>query len=373
VADPWQVIEGNGQTWIILRSKLRLDNEDITELGQISLASSSFELAASEKDRLLYRGLLKLQASYSGASSTIQEIACSQAVYDEHEAREQLGKLGDYPLGRKLPEAGSGSIFLSQLYEELPTVSAAEGQGVWNLELPWQAWLEGGEIEAEPVLVMAHLGQVGLRTLLCEVLLSLTAKVTPPAERSPASGNYFLAGEEILFNLAGLRMTKVIGTAIKRAFFRLRPGKMALGMEFLTKVDLVFVGSDEGGERLLTAGAIFPEGLKLPLQGLSAQPLYVEDVHSEKIVLANAGEQKAVMKEHFIVTLGDGTAAKKAEILPQAAAAEITQPEAGLAAVESEKPFQVRPRPGEKWLKKASENSKANYSQKKVVSIKFGH
>jgi len=373
-AEPWQVVEGEGQTWIILRSKLTVPHQEITALGPLALDSFISELVESKGERGFYRGRIKLRAYYQSRDYCLAERECLPAVYDEHLAREQLADPVQYPVSVNLPETAASSIFLSRLCEEIPRNVDGKDYTPWQLEIPWQGWLWGGNAGATPKIVFAHLGQVGLETLLCEVLISLAAPGNEKSIPETLASNCFLATDEVVFNLGKPGISKLLGSAVQRAFYQLRPERKAqLTLEYLTKVYLVFVSSQAGGERILVASASIPASLQLSLHQYPSLPLYVKKMESQKLMLALAGERKVVMKEQKLIHLGDGRpdpAEQGSEALAASAAAPA--PAASIVA-EDLQPVIIRPRPrpGERWQKKKTEGSKSAYCQKKVVAIKF--
>lgn len=374
---PWQFVDGDGQTWVILRSKMQMPNESITELGDLLLEDISCQLLKSADGKVLYGGKLKLQAYYNSKSHYELNLPCPEAANDEHKAREQLSYIKECPLIKNevAEETVATSAFLSKMYEELVVTTTADIAEMrkWQIELPWQAWIEGGELIEEPQIVFAHLGQVGMGTLLCEVLINLGAQDEERVGNQLSEGDCFLAGEEVVFNFSQDRIDKIAGSTLRRAFQKIKPGRNnTLNLEYLTKVSLVYISAEPGGERILAAWALVPGSLTLPMRSLPSLVPFIGRMKNEKITIVLTNEKRVLFKDQFVVTLGEGDQVKAIEPQKLIALEPKEKIEASVADSSQQNVAFVRPRPGDKWLKKSTVSTSSSSSQKKVLAIKFG-
>lgn len=367
----WQVIEGDGQTWVILRRRIYLPDHRITELGELILEGNSWEVLKDAESRVLYRGSLKLKAYYRSKKICDLEFNCREAVYDEHQVWELLAATkGQYllpPPQSASKTAALGSAFLSRLYEELNTEPPLDDSKMshWEMEIPWQAGLEDRGLPKKPEIIAAHLGQTGIGTLLCEVLICLIAEEKQEVKVKNPEIHTFLAGEEVVLNFPLGRMDKVLGSAVKRAFYQLKSGKeTSINLTYLTKVGLIYICPEPGGERFLTAWSLIPGNLDLPVRCLPAFAPGRVMIENIKVTTVLTNEKKALFKEQFMISIGH-----RAQGLPEMKRNKEEEAKGELAVV---KQMYTRIRPGEKWLKKnTAERPRPACCQKKTLTIKF--
>lgn len=371
---PWQVIYGEGKTWIILRCKYKIPEQEISELGQLSVVSNDCQLLTAKNNLFYYNGIVRLTASYRGDNNPHQNAAHEGIVYDEQEARKQLSDTKWCPLQAegKEPKVSGSSIFPSQLYLE-PSLSAPTGNNgfsIWQIELPWQGWLQGGELEGKPEIVVAHLGQIGLNTLLCEVLLCLTTRDDNEQENIWLNKNSYLVSEEAAFIIPGQFLTEVVGSVVQRAFFQLKPErKTALEMEHWAKVYLIFLGSNTSGEKILTAWGLIANKIKIPYNQENIVPVFISNIKQDKISLVRVSEQKVIVKAQTLFSIEEKP---QVDITTEDIAPLAENKEDRLnVAVSSSTVLAYRPRPGQKWLNKKEKKGKAISSQRKVMTIKY--
>jgi len=315
---PWHIVDGDGKTWIILRRQITLAESDVAELGQLVLESNTYELIAADnthRDRFLYRGKLCLRAYYKSRSIFQLNPADPKTIYDEHEAYEQLRKKQNCPVFRQADETKRPcqSVFPSRIYDETnkipsPVVKIDREESFWLIEMPWQAWLQGGELQGGPEVMLVHYGQSGLGTLLCEVLLCLSAVNDAAEEQFPgkaaAKENCFLLKEEFTFALPCDCISKVIGNAVKRAFPQIKPGKQkSLELEYLTKINLIFLSTHSGGERIHVASGLVPRCINLPLLKEAKWPRFLKKIEHNQVTLVKTNEQKAAMQLQAVIVL----------------------------------------------------------------------
>lgn len=370
---PWQVVKGQGQTWLIMRRKFKLAEQEIIELGHLVLESNSCRLVSTDKEKFLYQGNIGLKAYYrSGNKSPSKPV--TKSVYDEEEARERLKSTVNCPLmsEEKKTSESVASIFSSRLYLEPTWEPGAEDMkefSVWPIELSWQAWLLGGKVQDEPKIVAAHLSQIGLSTLLCEVLICLSAEDHSREAELSLENQKFIMNEEVALIIPERYLTDVVGSATQRAFYQAKPGpKASLELSYWTKIKLFFIGDKSGGERILTAWAVFANNLRVDYPApLELQP-FISDVRQEKITLVRAGEQKVILQAQVTLNLIEGVS--RQEELPESSLEEKVSVEEQVDSLPNN--IFARPRPGVKWQNKKKQKPRTDKSaQHKVLTIKF--
>jgi hypothetical protein len=213
---------------------------------------------------------------------------------------------------------------------------------------------------------MVHLGQIGLGSLLCEVLIHLNGAEESGKEQDLHGGTAFVVEEELALTLPQELIGEVLGNSILHGFLTLRPAyKPGLFVEYWTKGSLIFVGADGGGERILSASGVVAESMELPLLAVPAflpGALKLKKIISRH-VLINSG--KALLRNRFITSFSEE------EPSPAIAPLKSTGEEKKVEPVMKTVAPPVRPRPGQKWMKKNEESQTLLKSPRKVLAIKF--
>jgi len=95
-------------------------------------------------------------------------------------------------------------------------------------------------------------------------------------------------------------------------------------------------------------------------------------MENEKITIVLTNEKRVLLKDQFVVSLGEKEQVTVIEPQKSIALEPKENIEASVADNSQQSAAFVRPRPGDKWLKKSTDSTLPNFSQKKVLAIKFG-
>lgn len=351
-AYPWQSLVGDGCTLVILRQKIKTQ-EGIGNLSGVVKEEFNWSLFTPDKDNRLYKGNIKFEVSFKEAETENLYLAADE---DEHIFYTKLDQ-PSVSLGAGDNRIEAPTVFPSLIFTELTGEKQPETADTrkYSAEIPWQVWLYGSGQEKEPQLIKVHLAQVGLKTLLLEVVLRLETGEQPDLQK--------IRKEELVITLQGASIMEIIGLGAQRFLYDCRrdPTGQNLIIENMKRIWLVYVHEQPGGERLLAASFIIKEKNKIPFSPLPpVQPAHcvLSDqgveyvlVDADKILykaaissLIKLTEQKSEEQE-----TGEEEPNQSNTIQRSTVAVSSLQPSPSSGQVVT---LQPRPKPGEKWLKK---------------------
>jgi hypothetical protein len=261
------------------------------------------------------------------------------------------------------------TAFVSLLFDKIKPLSNQDKADSYCscLEIPWQAWLYGRGGEREPKIIKVHLAQVGISTLLVELLVKLETIPNIILQKVPQDGYALMPKEEIVLSVKGASIQEVLGLAVRRAFYNCYcdPTGKGLVLENLKKSTMVYVDGSMGGERLLAASHIFSENNKIKYKPLpDFQPFYYQ-FHKQSTQLLQVDTEMVLCKSEFLWTV-DFTVKKP----PTAPPEPILSRELPQAGAFSGTILRTRPKPGEKWQKKDGKCCSTPCKNKSVLCIR---
>lgn len=376
---PWQVIEGDGVTWLILRQKNKLENKEIKTLEGVYLDHFSWTLQEKSRGKYIYSGNLTLSVRYRAGLIDGNSVEFVDEGEDEVLCREVLlapdksqYKNQKYMTLEPSKESNPiDSIFPSLLLDKVDRIKNTNevfADDYWNLNIPWQANLHCSGQGKEPRIAKVHLAQIGLSTILIEVLLEFVAD-----ERIPGieiqSGDYSLVfqGEKIL-TIDDDDIQEVLGVVQQRGLYKALADceeKSFLLMNSLC-TSIIYISAICGGERILTASCINKEETKLT--GISSLLLPPVDYYqtgqeikynlADKRKLVCRYKQKCEIMQKYIASRDDQITDSLKEECNQK-----NKKQEDLTKI-------IRKKACEKWIKKTGPNKDEKSSYKLFMTIK---
>jgi hypothetical protein len=401
---PWQIMEGDGQTWLILRWREKVSKRPIAQLGHVRLEDFQGKVSYENRERKFFSGAIALTITYWVSPTERKPYVVNEPWREESTCEEFFMKEVQSPFwaGRKredeLKDNGQAEVsvvssFLSLLLsgEDLRRREESldkdknehehehehedEEQKVWLVQSPWRCWFRGngtgGGIPV-PECVKVHVAQVGLYTLLLEAVIKLESEAGEGLEKQAGDGREKQGADRpqemrqefahrYLLRLEDLPPAEVLGVVAERAFpclsYQLK--EKMLGASFLKKFSLLYIKAREGGERFKIASHFTTE--KLLFAGFR-EPVYPLLVQSKRVqsAVVPLGAQRWYYSEtevfRLTVALPEKQAAEESKAVKAVAGATVnTLPKRG--------------KPGERWLKKGDgRNSKKT---KTLITIKI--
>ena len=370
---PWQVMEGQGETWLILRQRKLVDTVEIKELRDVMLNESSWTIAIRQAGRSLYKGNIGFTVYYMDKDvEETDDVVSAEAPQEESSCRRLFNDGKAIVLTHMKKRESPSTIFPSILKDQVKTAGqhGPEPNGVKTCEIsmPWQAWLYGEGESGEPEVVKVHLGMDGLKTILLEVAVKIQVKQDL---RLTCFTKYKCAlppKEEVLYTIQEVAVQEVIGAVVDRAFYAasVDPLTAHLNLRYFKKTIVIFVSAVNGGERILTASALNYEQTKMTgIPAPPVPPVFYRCLIRTKDVLA-IDANKVLCKNEYLWLL-DYTGENLKDCQQETKAAPLALVPGDAAPSQSAIP--PRQRPGEKWLKKTGKQ--ANKPTKTGLCLKI--
>lgn len=370
---PWQTVEGDCESWIILRRKIVVQKE-ITMLKGVSGLESSWEILYQEEEKRLYSGSIALNLYYQGIS--VEEVAQNFSEADEEESlcRELLilpEKKIEFPQQTGPEELSHFPSLLTDKteFEQLNPDQEQADEAV-RVEIPWQTWVFGKGKETSPQIVKIHLAQIGLHTFLLEVLMQIELETEMVTKKMPQEGFALTPKEEMLLMLPEENAEQIMGVTIQRAICKSRgeADSKILIMESLQKTSVIFISKNRGRERFLTASVIQTERNRIPLASLPlVQPVHYH-FYKQGFNYLQLDDNKILCKSQSLWGVDFLLPQEKRAHESKAKDMDKAPP---LAAAEMAPLIMARPKPGEKWFKKSGKTSKISAKSQYHSSIKL--
>lgn len=261
---PWQVLEADNETWIIVRWKERVSSKPLSKVCGVALDNFSWDVVYQDGGKCFYGGEIAFEANYQEEDFPVNITGIAEAGKEEALFRELLftGRRIAIDSSKKRKDGVCGTSFSELLLEgeELKEeVSSSAEEKTWKFCTSWRAWLKGKGENEEPVLQKVHVAQVGLYTLLVEAIikLELSKQYVDNEDKEICT----VLPEEIMFELCADSVCEVIGMPVARAFrecsYNEKEEKLLL--REIKKTSLLYLSSLTGGERFLTASAFADE------------------------------------------------------------------------------------------------------------------
>jgi len=380
---PWQAVEGDGVTWLLLRRKNNTAPNRISGLDRVVLERFTWDILAREEKRTVYAGSLAVAVRYFGPGAA-EEGALTAADEDENLCRELFA--GAEPGGRQ-PRLQTGFEFSEEPPEEetsfpsivLDAVEEAPhsreiktgcGTECWRTELVWKAGLSGEGVAAPPRLVKLHLAQLGLYTLLLEAAIRL--ETMPEQAGAHRGGGEFLAvpRKTTALLLKGEEILEVLGIAQQRGFFAalVDDENRNAAITNLLKTTLVYVSARKGGERLLAASHVCAEESRLPWSSALEFPPSSYSCKMEHLKTMQPDAGRIICETRVWRSANHEYPPTKPKQANTLAAAHSK------SALEKMEVNRLdRKKPGDKWRKKTAPYPVDNRKDKLVISIRMRH
>ncbi|PKM89095.1 MAG: hypothetical protein CVU87_06040 [Firmicutes bacterium HGW-Firmicutes-12] len=378
---PWQIIEGHGVTWLILRQKVKIEKK-INELTGVNLDNFNWRVKNICSDEHCILGDVALTAKYRATDIDTEEIGFIEEGEAEECGRELFTKpsknineiiKAETKWGRE--EGAETSIFPSLLIDKI-TCKKREvnepiaGECYWRLELPWQVKLLGSGKIKEPRIEKIHLGQIGLSTLLFEVLLKFDIEDTIPSNESRGLNHLFpLRGEKIL-NIEDDTILEVMEVIQQRGFYSglVDSEAKSLTIKNEMKTSIIYVSSQAGGERFMVASCFDHEENKIiGLSSFSIPPIgYYLSKHDLKVnkidmkkIICRYEQWCGMLYEYLEDDIDSNNSHEKLDANYSASSRQLEAP----ITI-------IRKKPGERWMKKSGSAKSEIMTEKLVITIK---
>ncbi len=366
----WHIAESDGETWVILRDKKKLDACLITEITDICLERFSWEVFLQEKEKRLYKGTLGLRVRCGMSCMSDLSPVVSDAADEEALSRELFlpTKKQSFPQYQRKEEAST--LFADLLLDSLEAVMSPDEDNKSGIviDIPWQAWLYGDGKELDPKLVKVHVAQTGLCSILLEAVIKLEVqKVEPSCEPSEKNISLLLKDEKLL-QLKDKEIGEVVGIADRTAFhasYRYH-GLDNVILETMKKMSVIFVSPLIAQERIMVASATAREHKEITARQLpSVQPVYFKILRKSRKI-ERSDSSKVFYRDELFYTLDYETTQ---EVSADEACFEKEDIPVSAAVI----PIPLeRQRPGEKYLKKSKQTKaiKNKSSSTIVISLR---
>ncbi|MCR4440686.1 MAG: hypothetical protein QHH10_00110 [Peptococcaceae bacterium] len=372
---PWQVVQGDGVTWLFLRRKKRIEEKRINGLDRFLLEQFSWDIPAKKEKEIIYTGNLALSVYFSAKEVSAEGIPLLEAEEDEHLCRELFAGCNKLSGKQNLPplEFKDETSFPSILFDEIEEASNNQeiscGTGCWKIELPWRAGLAGEGEGTPPRLVKLHLAQVGLSTLLLEAAIKLETSPEPGNDHQPERKYLPVPRKKAIFQLKDEEIMEVLGITQQRGFYStlVDAESQSVTIKNLLKTTAVFITSRKGGERFLAASHVCAEENKLP--GFST-PEFPPISHSWrmdflKTIKMNADKIICETGVMWFVNYESPKMSTKTKEVSAWTAKRLTE-----KAEQKDVIQKNRKKPGEKWMRKTASPQRDKTGDKLVIRIK---
>ncbi len=370
---PWQEVGSSAERWLILRQKKTMAFIDIEKVTGVEVSDNEWDMACDDEGSLL-NGTVRVVAICQGTAFSEKD---AEGCWPEDES---LGK--EYFMWVKEPSVQKRDEQKEE-YQSGFSSLITDGNGivpqkreetvnrqVLEVKLPWRTWLEGEEGDIKPIVSKIHVSQVGLSTVLVEVLLRLEKEKEDKEKEKTSTGcvSLPLPPEELMLVVKEGYIQEIIGVMENRAFSSCYTDEWAkeLFLQNTRKTSLLFISSHKGGERFLTASCSIDTEDKLSWkQPVTLLPLsyHYENKAGGSVRLSSS---KALCRNHFICTVTTEYERKKKKPSVESEVGKLTiQKEKEPASVQP-----VRKKPGERFLKKCKNDKKDMKKEFTVVKIK---
>jgi len=370
---PWQTLEADRESWIVVRWQERIASQPIAEIAGVSLKDFSWKIGVASEEKHLYQGEISLQVIYQ-VMGTEQKKALSKDAPKEAWQEEHLFNKGLFTEKKEEIKTGfagknleKGTEFPALLLdgaelkrEPESSENLSEEIKTCAVSLPWQCWLKGKGANQPPSIIKIHVGQVGLYTLLVEVLIKLE-KVQNVDECNEEKLNNVLE-EDMIFVVKGDSISEILGMPEERAFWRYSYDARLKSVLLKTwkRINLVYLSSLSGGERFMFAsGAGAEETVQLKGYPNSFYPIEIQPFR-ELLKYSLIGQNKICYqaKSFYRVSAELLQEEKEERLLPP------IEPMSEPIVL----PFR-RSKPGEKWLKREEHPTKT--TNRSIMTIKL--
>ncbi|MDD2212433.1 MAG: hypothetical protein PHS83_05735 [Clostridia bacterium] len=369
---PWQVLEADGETWLIVRRKEKVSAHPLSEVSGVSLKKFAWTLVYENAEKCFYRGEIAFQVNYQEMESTPEKTEAQDPWMEEYlfnelllteKKEEGFLSLEENPLSLKEENRVVETAFSTLLLDGAELDGGQDspplvGNKTWEVVLPWRSWLRGKGTNKPPLLKKVHVAQIGLSTLLLEALIKLERKeeFDFAKEEDPLT----VVAEETIFEITQDSVCEIMGLSTERGL-----GKCSyearcecLLLQYLKKISLVYVSSYQGGERLSLASSVGEESIRMKNCAESLYPVGVTS-GSEQVKWGLIGENKIFSQSKSFCKIQRELEEEKGEVIP----------ESSKPVIKEALPFIKRNKPGEKWLKKR--DNLPNCTFKTVMTIKI--
>lgn len=368
---PWQILEADGETWLIMRWKEKIATNPIKQLVSVVLEDFSWELAYEEGEKQFFSGVMGFKTNYQESGSELKKFTVKEPWREEASFRDFLAteKGRGCSLSFKKEERVEKSSFVSLLLDRQDLGQAApsspENKG-WKVQSPWHCWVRGAAGSVKPVCLKVHVAQVGLYTLLLEVIIKLEPENEENKDKGKKDKSFVeMERKNSVWKVEGDFPSEVLGMSVERAFprFSYNARDEKLLFENLKRLSLVYISTLEGGERFFVATHTGEEKIVLANDAKPLYPVEFTIKRAEQPELALVGEKQIVYHERdcycLQMELQKKLLKEKAEMVN-----EVIKPISKEIFVSPK-----RNKPGERWLKKGEVRISSNF--KKVLTIKI--
>lgn len=380
---PWQILEGDNQTWLILRWREKVSNKPIEQLGHVLLEDFQGKMSYENGEKKYFSGVIAFKITYRVSPTGRKPYVVDEPWREESTCEELISKQEKSSFwggGKKEdaqkdhPQAGAavlssfpslllGSQDISRrgkIADESENGDEDEEKKVWLVQSPWRCWFRGncagGGIPV-PECVKVHVAQVGLYTLLLEAVIKLESEAGEDMEKQDGDGN----GLEVqgadrhkemkqefthkyLLRLQDPPPAEVLGVVVEKAFPHIsyQMKEKMLCESFWKKFSLLYIKAREGGERITIASNLTEE--KLLFAGFK-EPVYPILLRSKRVKSETmpVGSERWYYWEKEVYSLATELPEKQVE-------EEIKAVNAVAGATVYA--FPKRGKPCERWLKK---------------------
>lgn len=366
---PWQSVEGEGETWVILRARKKFDGLLIDEINRIFIEKFIWEKALDRSGKQLIKGSIALGVVFSGHHPGEEKKEFEGAEIEESLYRQLLinsQSIESKSSGNRAEDNDTqftGLLLDGDAVALGPDYAKEKGERDWFLELPWQAWICGSPGEKEVKISKIHASQLGINTLLIEVLLRLNDLESIRPEDYGKEG--FMAGyqEEWSLEVEGEPVSEVLGLTVERGFYDSSADKksQSLYLDNCKKLTVIFISERKACERFLTAFCVTRESHNLSMADLPpVQPLsYQFYKRLQKFIKIDFHKIITRLEYYWRVIY-------ESENLPETVA-ENPQEKIPVSTTQENTSLPVpRKRPGERWLQK-KEGGKISPGQAKTI------
>lgn len=360
---PWQIVEGDNETWVILRRRVSLAPNAIQEISGSSIDFSKWTVFETAGEGTVCKGNLGLVITYklqkeSGPLRLSNAGGTGEALFQDYF---QQGVSLEPQKWQQGPGEYS-SAFTSLLVKDPYQKGVGSGEEV-HLDLPWQVRIRSARKISEPEAVLIHLFQEGISTILVEAVLKLNHETTKP--RIVEKNKHYLTAEEGVAVIQDDRIQEAIALVVKRSFKNIDCGVAGrvLRVRAVARYTLVYLSQNVGGPRIQAAYCLKEEENIYKPHSLPPYLPANQRYYNSSSLLTKIDSQKAAYKfETFLEITNDLLSPEEKPQLFQ---------EPSLPPKPITVSCKTRKRPGEKWFKKEGCKNSGPAKNKTVLCIRL--
>lgn len=362
---PWQLAEGDSETWIVLRQRVVIAPEEIEDIQGASVLSSSWKIVSQDSEGGICKGSVGIVVNYKLKEHSSMTQLSDSAAAEESLFQECLQKNIKLVTEKSISEGEeNGTSFSSLIIKEPSKTKNILGEER-ALDLPWQARICYTEEAPEPRVALIHLFQEGISTISVEVLLKLESKKGKSRDIKEKNKQLHFPSDEGVAVISGDKIQELIALVTKRSFKSIDCGTFGqiLHVKAVIRYALLYLSVNKGGPRIQIATCFKEEENILKLYSLLPYQPAQQRYYLLSSVLTKIDVQRAAYKNEFMLEVVK-------DMVPDEKGSCVSE-EIPVKKENVIMSVNTRKMPFEKWLKKGTNKAQPLNKNKTVLCIKL--